>query len=500
MSIKQRFMNSTKKKGYLQGKLLRPVYEDRLRQEQKQKNDTVQFCNRFAEEVAKEAIKSQIMSVELEVQRLEWEIQEKKNAVGILKEKRDARAQEIWSKYDEKVSQLKERKHIFLTMDNTPLENLVEISRAFDAKIDGVVLLAKAAEDKYEQQLSQNMAQLKDIIEKNQDGEYVKEKYNWIKSNIDQQIKSDFSFPEIREAFKQIGLFFLFLITLFFDFLLAYTVMADFFKVGTPRALDISLPFWIGIIPAQVGASILTIMVTLILMLFFRFFKFKKEQVWDKQKYSIQTLILYWFVGVFLFLWIYQSTSDWEDNTRNVEFIFRILFIPALLIGEVILNKLDWNVIFDMLKKIFIIPVKLLEYAGYFIAKIKLSKSYSKAWEVILDGVKDTIDQQSESSRQEKDSILTNLTFSVKELKEISSFIYSSYETQIITFQEQLEKIEQDRLEAVKKWTEEHTQEIKKIEDVDIPKLDEQIKIYRKKINERIQEASQWVLEWLTDK
>ena len=63
-------------------------------------------------------------------------------------------------------------------MDNTPLENLVEISRAFDAKIDGVVLLAKAAEDKYEQQLSQNMAQLKDIIEKNQDGEYVKEKYN----------------------------------------------------------------------------------------------------------------------------------------------------------------------------------------------------------------------------------------------------------------------------------------------------------------------------------
>ena len=71
MRIKQRFMNSTKKKGDLQGKLLRPVYEDRLRQEQKQKNDTVQFCNRFAEEVAKEAIKSQIMSVELEVQRLE---------------------------------------------------------------------------------------------------------------------------------------------------------------------------------------------------------------------------------------------------------------------------------------------------------------------------------------------------------------------------------------------------------------------------------------------
>lgn len=497
--MKQRFMNSTKKKGYLQGKLLRPVYEERLKQEQKQKNDTVQFCNRFAEEVAKEAIKSQIISVELEVQKLEWEIQEKKNAIGQLKEKRDSRAQEIWIKYDEKVTQLKERKHIFLTMDNTPLENLVEISRTLDARVDGVVLLAKAAESEYENSLSQSLNQLRDAVEKNQDGEYVREQYDWIKSSVDQQIKLDFAFPEIREAFKQIGLFFLFLITLFFDFLLAYTVMADFFKVGTSRALDISLPFWIWVVSAQIGASILTIMVTLILMLFFRFFKFRKEQIWDRQKYSVQTLVSYWFVFVFLGLWIYQSTSDWEDITRNVEFIFRILFIPALLIGEVILNKLDWNVVFDMLKKICVVPVKLLEYAGYFIGRIKLSKSYSKAGEIMLNEVKDITDQQFKSSKQVQDNILTHLTSSVKELKEISSFIYSSYETQIITFQEQLEKIEQDRLEAIKKWTEEYTQEIKKIEDMDIPKLDEQVKIYRKKINERIQEASQWVLEWLID-
>ena len=81
----------------------------------------------------------------------------------------------------------------------------------------------------------------------------------------------------------------------------------------------------------------------------------------------------------------------------------------------------------------------------------------------------------------------------------MASYIYSSYETEIRDYQDQLAKIEKDKLDALRQWTEEYTQQIQRIETVDLARLENQIKLYRQKINERIQEASQWVLEGLTE-
>lgn len=497
MNIKQYFMNGTKKKWYLQGKLLKPVYQEKIKSEKK---DPIQFCNRFAEEVGKECIKSQIIAVEREVEKLETTVQEKKLVIQHLRSQKQQHAQEIWKKYDDQLQQLKERKHIFLTMDRSPLENLVEISWVLDAKVEWTLSLTKELSDKHLQDMSNYIEQFKANFKDNKKIDLQRDQYKEVKLLIDQAVEQDFSFPEIREAFKNIGLLALLLITLFFDFLLAYTVMADFFKVGTPRALDIALPFWIGIIPAQVWASVLTIMVTLILMLFFRFFHLKKEEIWEKKKYAPKTLLLYFFVILFLALWVYQSTSQGESNARNVELIFRILFIPAIFIGEVILQKMDWNVVFDMFKKLRLIPVKMQTYLGYILGKRKLSEVKEKEQKAFLDDIsaKQTKAQEKVDSSQYKE-VLMQLWDSVHELKEVASYIYSSYETEIRDYQDQLSKIEKDKLEAIKQGTEDISQQIEKVENADIPRLESQIKVYRQKINERIQEASQGVLEGLTE-
>lgn len=497
MNIKQYFMNSTKKKWYLQGKLLKPVYQERLKAEKK---DPVQFCNRFAEEIWKECIQSQIIAVNEEISGLEKSIQEKKATIVALRQQKSIREKEIGAKYDDQLQRLRERKHIFLTMDRSPLEKLIEVSGTLDAKVEGILSFAKETSENYLQEYSNYIEKLKKTFGGNQNLEVVKQQYKNIKWSIDKIIQRDFTFPEIREAFKHMWLFLLFLITLFFDFLLAYTVMADFFRVWTSRALDIALPFGIGVIPAQVCASGLTIMVTLILMLFFNFFHLKKEVVGDKKKYSPKTLFLYFFVILFLGLWVYQSTSEWEDNARNVELIFRILFIPAIFIGEVILQKIDWNVLFDMLKKIWLIPVEMQTYAGYLLGKRILTKTYTKERDWIIQEMvkKENTEQELVASSQYK-ATLSQISNSVHDLKEVASYIYSSYETEIRDYQDQLAKIEKDKLDALRQWTEEYTQQIQRIETVDLARLENQIKLYRQKINERIQEASQWVLEGLTE-
>lgn len=61
-------------------------------------------------------------------------------------------------------------------------------------------------------------------------------------------------------------------------------------------------------------------------------------------------------------LWIYQAIEDGGNNARNIELIFRILFIPAIFIGETLLEKINRNVLFDLCKKIWQIPVKMAEY------------------------------------------------------------------------------------------------------------------------------------------
>lgn len=364
-------MSSIKKKGYLQGKLLKPVYQEKLKQEKK---DPLLFCNRFAEEVGKECIKSQIDAVELEIAKLETAVREKENLIQELNRQKALRIQEIGGNYDDQIQQLKERKQVFLTMDREPMEQLMGVSTTLDAKVEGVLALARKSQSDYNEQLTKLLQDFTAKSKRNLTENGVQQHYAEVKEKIDQKIAEEFAFPEVREVFKNMGLFGLFLVTLMFDFLLAYTVMADFFNVGTSRALNITLPFGIGMIPAEVSAALLTIMVTLILMLFFQFFQFKKEQIGDKEQYDRKTLLLYLLVGIFLLLWVYQSTTEGgKSNARNIELIFRILFIPAIFIGEVILQKIDRNVLFDLFKKIRLIPVKMMEYVGYILGKYKIS-------------------------------------------------------------------------------------------------------------------------------
>lgn len=77
--------------------------------------------------------------------------------------------------------------------------------------------------------------------------------------------------------------------------------------------------------------------------------------------------------------------------------------------------------------------------------------------------------------------------------------IFSSYEVGIKDYQDQLNTLEQNKQEAISKGTADYTQQINKIENADIAFLKKQIQQYRQKINERIQEASQGVLEGLTE-
>lgn len=88
--------------------------------------------------MGKECIKSQIIAVGDEIQKLESEIQKKRSLIVDLEHQKELRIQEISKNYDHQVQQLKERKKIFLAMDYAPLEKLLEISAALDSRVGRV--------------------------------------------------------------------------------------------------------------------------------------------------------------------------------------------------------------------------------------------------------------------------------------------------------------------------------------------------------------------------
>lgn len=249
--------------------MLKSVYLKKLEEEKK---DPVQFCNRFAEEVGKECIKSQIASVESAVARLEQEIDEKKQKVQDLQREKDKVREEIAQKYDIQLQQLKERKQIYLTMDMDSLDGIVEASRKMDARVDGVLALAQEAKEGYERELTSHIQHLKSSPQNMQILDLLKSQFGEIKQRIDQKIIQEFSFPEAREVFKQVVFFVLFLLMLVFDFLLAYKVMAEFYHVGTVKQMNLPLPL-IGMVSGESMAVVSTLMVTLVFMLFFHFEK-----------------------------------------------------------------------------------------------------------------------------------------------------------------------------------------------------------------------------------
>lgn len=204
--------------------MLKSVYEEALK---KQKDDPVGFCNRFAEQVGKETIRTQIESVDVQIAELESRIVEKKKEIATLEEQKKRRAEAIVQKYDEQLKLLRERKSVFLSVDREMLDGLVEQSRFLDSKVDAVAQLMQESGDSYKAVLAQNLNEQKT--------EMVQ--------NISEQIKEDFCFPEIRELGKTVGFFVLFCLVLLLDFFLAYQVLSNFVGVGTSRALEVVLPF-----------------------------------------------------------------------------------------------------------------------------------------------------------------------------------------------------------------------------------------------------------------
>ena len=204
--------------------MLKSVYEEALK---KQKDDPVGFCNRFAEQVGKETIRTQIESVDVQIAELESRIVEKKKEIATLEEQKKHRAEAIVQKYDEQLKLLRERKSVFLSVDREMLDGLVEQSRFLDSKVDAVAQLMQESGDSYKAVLAQNLNEQKTEIVQ----------------NISEQIKDDLCFPEIRELGKTVGFFVLFCLVLLLDFFLAYQVLSNFVGVGTSRALEVVLPF-----------------------------------------------------------------------------------------------------------------------------------------------------------------------------------------------------------------------------------------------------------------
>ena len=204
--------------------MLKSVYEEALK---KQKDDPVGFCNRFAEQVGKETIRTQIESVDVQIAELESRIAEKKKEIATLEEQKKRRAEAIVQKYDEQLKLLRERKSVFLSVDREMLDGLVEQSRFLDSKVDAVAQLMQESGDSYKAVLAQNLNEQKTEIVQ----------------NISEQIKDDLCFPEIRELGKTVGFFVLFCLVLLLDFFLAYQVLSNFVGVGTSRALEVVLPF-----------------------------------------------------------------------------------------------------------------------------------------------------------------------------------------------------------------------------------------------------------------
>ena len=203
---------------------MKSVYEEALK---KQKDDPVGFCNRFAEQVGKETIRTQIESVDVQIAELESRIAEKKKEIATLEEQKKRRAEAIVQKYDEQLKLLRERKSVFLSVDREMLDGLVEQSRFLDSKVDAVAQLMQESGDSYKAVLAQNLNEQKTEIVQ----------------NISEQIKDDLCFPEIRELGKTVGFFVLFCLVLLLDFFLAYQVLSNFVGVGTSRALEVVLPF-----------------------------------------------------------------------------------------------------------------------------------------------------------------------------------------------------------------------------------------------------------------
>ena len=203
---------------------MKSVYEEALK---KQKDDPVGFCNRFAEQVGKETIRTQIESVDVQIAELESRIVEKKKEIATLEEQKKHRAEAIVQKYDEQLKLLRERKSVFLSVDREMLDGLVEQSRFLDSKVDAVAQLMQESGDSYKAVLAQN----------------INEQKTEIVQNISEQIKDDLCFQEIRELCKTVGLFLLLCLVLLLDFFLAYQVLSNFVGVGTSRALEVVLPF-----------------------------------------------------------------------------------------------------------------------------------------------------------------------------------------------------------------------------------------------------------------
>lgn len=476
--FKSWFRSSIKEKWYLQGKLLKSVYLKKLEEEKK---DPVQFCNRFAEEVGKECIKSQIASVEFAVARLEQEIDEKKQKVQDLQREKDKVREEIAQKYDIQLQQLKERKQIYLTVDMDSLDGIVEASRKMDARVDAVFALAQEAKEGYEKELSSHIQHLKSSPQNMQILDLLKSQFGELKQRIDQKIAEEFSFPEAREVFKQVVFFVLFLLMLVFDFLLAYKVMAEFLEVGTSKAKDIPLPF-VGVIPAGVAAVALTLLVTLVFMLFFHVYW--RSETNHKGKKSLLVRWLAWLAAVLLFRWVGQSWIVGGYNFFNLELFIRLMFVLSIFIGEYFLEKINRNVLFDLCKKIWQIPVKMAEYIWYIRGNKNIEKvvNATSVEQMAINSQKAEFIADNTPSRQ----VLDGLAQLVTDLKSQASFIFSSYESEIRGYQDQITKIENDKFSAIRQGTEDLSQNIRRIEDVEIPKIKAQINLYKQKINERI--------------
>ena len=245
-------------------------------------------------------------------------------------------------------------------------------------------------------------------------------------------------------------------------------------------------------------------MATMLPMLLLHFIPLEKEEIDGEMQYPRRTKLIYAVLGVFVLLWLGQSLADGGNLLHNVELIFRILFIPAMFVGDVILKKINRNALWDLTKKFYLIPAKIQAYAGELIAskkidqlmgrvsldkkKVKtptLQEEHAQAQSkfAALLGKNDVESQNSTISeveimpidavleQRDERQIMYEMRGLVSELKRVSDMIFSSYESEIRGYQDQLLKLENDKFDAIKMGTEEFDVKIIKIKEEEIPQL-----------------------------
>ena len=312
---------------------------------------------------------------------------------------------------------------------------------------------------------------------------------NWL---VDNYTTSNFS-----DKIKDFWLLFMFLVTIFFDYILWKSVMSDYLMVWTSQAKLWSFT-WIA-------SSFLAIWFVLIIILFLHFAPNPFEENKDKKKQIWFAIFFYVIVFIVFAYWIILSIPKWmtimqwfwRENDNLLELILRILLIPTVYLWEIILCKINWNNIIDIIKTPFRFMIIPFRYWNYMVAMITTkAKAFFAKLNIVKEYEKSIIDRQSLQNSINKN---INLDFTINQTSQIIQnikYIYENYQNKINEFESEKNKLVNEIDNKILKETLEY-QTIAKEIDSQTKFLQNEISSKKSYINYIIEQTRKWMVDWL---